>query len=148
MPPKPAMSVVSRYENRAQTPLANDGLPDTGWKTSTYLGSADLGGLKDGVGLVLDLGGLREVDSLRIRLEGAPTSLVVYAAARDVDRTPRSRRDLTSVASVDAAGSDATISLESGVVTRYVVVWLTSLPEVEPGTFRGEIKDVVVRGRS
>ncbi|MFC5676642.1 protein kinase family protein [Aeromicrobium endophyticum] len=135
-------------ENRAQTPLAIDGLPDTGWQTSTYLGSADLGGIKDGVGLVLDLGGLREVDSLRLRLEGAPTSLVVYAADQDVDRTPRSRRDLTSVASVEAAGSDASISLKSGVVTRYVVVWLTSLPEVEPGTFRGEIKDVVVRGRS
>jgi serine/threonine protein kinase len=135
-------------ENRDQTPLAIDGLPDTGWKTATYLGSPDLGGIKDGVGLVLDLGGLREVDSLRLRLEGSPTSLVVYAASRDVERTPRSRRDLTAVATVDGAGSDASISLKSGVVTRYVVVWLTSLPEVEPGTFRGEIKDVVVRGRS
>ena len=47
-----------------------------------------------------------------------------------------------------AAGSDASISLRSGIVTRYVVVWLTSLPEVEPGVFRGEIDDVVVRGRS
>jgi putative peptidoglycan lipid II flippase len=135
-------------ENREQAPLAIDGLPATGWQTSTYLGSSRLGGLKDGVGIVLDLGGLREVDSLRLQLGGSPTSIVVYTAADNIDRTPRSRRDLTSVATVDGAGSDATISLRSGIVTRYVVVWLTSLPEVEPGVFRGEIKDVVVRGRS
>jgi hypothetical protein len=135
-------------ENREQAGLAVDGVPATGWQTSTYLGSPELGGVKDGVGIVLDLGGLREVDSLRLRLEGAPTSIVVYSAAEGTERTPRARRGLTSVATVDNAGADASISLPSGIVTRYVVVWLTSLPEVEPGVFRGEIKDVVVRGRS
>lgn len=135
-------------ENRDQAPLAVDGVAGTGWQTSTYLGSPRLGGVKDGVGLVLDLGGLREVDSLRLRLTGDPTSLVIYTAAEQVTRTPRSRRDLSAVATVDAAGSDASIALPSDIVTRYVVVWLTSLPEVEPGVFRGEITDVVVRGRS
>lgn len=135
-------------ENRDQAPLAIDGLPDTGWQTTTYFGSPDLGGLKDGVGLALDLGGPREVDSVRLRLVGAPTSLVVYAASQQTTRAPRSRRDLTPVATVDSAGADASISLPSGVVTRYVVVWLTSLPEAAPGSFRGEIRDVVVQGRS
>ena len=135
-------------ENREQARLAIDGVATTGWQTSTYLGLATLGGVKDGVGLVLDLGGLREVDSLRLRLAGEPTSLVVYAASDDVTRTPRSRRDLEPVATVDGVGTDASIALRSGIVTRYLVVWLTSLPEVETGVFRGEIRDVVVRGRS
>lgn len=135
-------------ENRAEAPLAIDGVASTGWQTSTYLGSAQLGGVKDGVGLVLDLGGLREVDALRLRLGGEPTSLVVYAASDETDSTPRSRRDMRPVATVDGVGADASISLPQGIVTRYVVVWLTSLPEVEPGVFRGEIRDVVVRGRS
>ena len=135
-------------ENREQARLAIDGVATTGWQTSTYLGLPTLGGVKDGVGLVLDLGGLREVDSLRLRLAGEPTSLVVYAASDDVTRTPRSRRDLEPVATVDGVGTDASIALRSGIVTRYVVVWLTSLPEVETGVFRGEIRDVVVRGRS
>ncbi|MET0931605.1 MAG: protein kinase family protein [Aeromicrobium sp.] len=135
-------------ENRDQVPLAIDGLPETGWQTARYLGSAELGGLKDGVGLVLDLGGPREVASLRLRLAGEPTSLVIYTASQDTSRPPRSRSDLNPVATVDAAGSDASISLPAGVMTRYVVVWLTSLPEVEPDVFRGEIRDVVVRGRS
>ncbi|MCD9199368.1 protein kinase family protein [Aeromicrobium wangtongii] len=135
-------------ENRADTTFAIDGLPETGWRTSTYLGSAALGGLKDGVGIVLDLGGVREVDSVRLRLSGAPTSLVIYAAPESMDKTPRSRGDLSTVATVEGAGSDASISLRSGILTRYVVIWLTSLPEVEPGSFRGEIRDVVIRGRS
>ncbi|MET0449377.1 MAG: protein kinase family protein [Aeromicrobium sp.] len=135
-------------ENRDQVPLAIDGLADTGWQTSRYLGSAQMGGIKDGVGLVLDLGGPREVASLRLRLAGEPTSLVVYTTPEDTTKLPRSRSDLTAVATVDAAGADASISLPSGIMTRYVVVWLTSLPEVEPGVFRGEIRDVVIRGRS
>lgn len=135
-------------ENRAETKLAVDGLPDTGWRTTTYLGSPELGGLKDGVGLVLDLGGVREVDSVRLQLGGAPTSLVLYAAPETMDRVPRTRRDLATVASVDGAGSDASISLRAGTMTRYVVVWLTSLPETATGSFQGEIREVVVRGRS
>ena len=100
------------------------------------------------MGLVLDLGGVREVDSLRLRLAGEPTSIQVYTTSEDTTRAPRSLSDLNRVAGLDAAGADASISLPAGVLTRYVVVWLTSLPEVEPGVFRGEIRDVVVRGRS
>ena len=50
-------------ENPEDVGLAVDGNPETGWRTSTYYRRADLGGLKDGVGLVVDLGGPREVDS-------------------------------------------------------------------------------------
>ncbi|MET0468282.1 MAG: protein kinase family protein [Aeromicrobium sp.] len=135
-------------ENREQAPLAVDGLPETGWQTTRYLGTPELGGIKDGVGLVLDLGGAREVSSVRLRLAGEPTSLVIYTAPENTTRLPRTRSDLTAVATVDATGPDASISLPAGIVTRYVTVWLTSLPEVEPGVFVGEIRDVVIRGRS
>lgn len=135
-------------ENRELTPLVIDGDPATGWRTSTYLGSPELGGLKDGVGVVLDLGGVREVTSLRLRLAGDPTDLAVFVAGDEMRRTPRSRSGLTQVATLEGAASDASISLPADTVTRYVVVWLTSLPEIGPGEFRGEIQDVVVRGRS
>lgn len=134
-------------ENREQVPLVVDGKLSTGWRTSTYLGSAALGGLKDGVGVVLDLGGPREVTSVRLRLAGDPTDLAIYIAPEDASRTPRSRAGLTQVATLEGAATDASLSLPRRSVTRYVVVWLTSLPEIGPGEFRGEIQDVVVRGR-
>ena len=135
-------------ENPDEARLAIDDDLSTGWRTSTYLGSPELGGLKDGVGLVLDLGGPRDVDSLRVRLAGAPTSLSIYASDSTATKVPRSLRELRRVAVLNDAGTDATVSLGSGILTRYVVVWLRSLPEVEDDGFRGEIREVVIRGRS
>ncbi|WP_159085941.1 protein kinase family protein [Aeromicrobium chenweiae] len=135
-------------ENRDQTPLIVDGKASTGWRTSTYFGNPRLGGLKDGVGVVLDLGGPREVTSLRLRLAGDPTDLAIYTATDDTRRAPTTRRGLTQVATLDGAATDASISLPPDTVTRYIVVWLRSLPEIAPGEFRGGIQDVVVRGRS
>ena len=135
-------------ENPDEAPLALDGDPDTGWRTSVYYGQSELGGLKDGVGLVVDLGGPREISSLRILLGGQPTDLEVYTAADDAIAAPSGVEDLTRVARVEQAGEDATVSLPSDVVSRYVVVWLTRLPEVAPGEFRGVIREISVRGRS
>ena len=81
-------------ENPEEARLAIDDELSTGWRTSTYLGSPELGGLKDGVGLVLDLGGPRDVDSLRVRLAGAPTSLSIYASDSTATKVPRSLREL------------------------------------------------------
>ena len=124
-----------------------DGNVTTGWRTTTYFGQAALGGLKDGVGVVLDLGGPRELSSLRIRLAGGPTDVSVYASSPGASE-PRTIKGLRKIATLDAAGQDASVSLPSGFFTRYVVVWLTKLPEVEPDSFRGEIREITVEGRT
>ncbi len=135
-------------ENPEEARLAIDDKLSTGWQTSKYLGSPEMGGLKDGVGIVLDLGGPREVDSLRVRLAGEPTSFSIYASSSTAANAPTTLRGLRRVAVLNDAGTDATVSLESGILTRYVVVWLRSLPEVDDDGFRGEIREVVIRGRS
>lgn len=135
-------------ENPDETELALDGDPTTGWRTTTYFGRAELGGLKDGVGLVIDLGGPREISSLRVLLDGEPTDVEIFTAPDDAVEAPKALQDVDRVARVDRAGEDATISLPADVVSRYVVVWLTRLPEITPGEFRGVIREVSVRGRS
>ncbi len=134
-------------ENPDDVALVMDGDVNTGWSTTTYFGQAALGGLKDGVGVVLDLGGPRELSSLRIRLAGGPTDVSVYASSPGAEE-PRSLKGLRKIATLDAAGPDASVSLQSGLLTRYVVVWLTELPEVEPDNFQGEIREISVQGRS
>ena len=47
-------------ENPELAPLAVDGDPATSWRTATYLQNFGPGGLKTGVGLVLDLGGAHD----------------------------------------------------------------------------------------
>lgn len=135
-------------ENSDLAPLAIDGDERTGWRTSRYFGRPDLGGLKGGVGLLVDLGGPRELSSVRVRLAGRPTDLSVLVAPDDATGPPRTLRGLRRAAVVDDAGVDTTVSLASDVVTRYVVVWLRSLPEDTDGEYVGEIREIGVRGRS
>ncbi|MCW2750671.1 MAG: hypothetical protein JWR83_1781 [Aeromicrobium sp.] len=137
-----------KEENPQEAPAAADGNLKTGWQTSTYFGSPALGGLKDGVGVVLDLGGTREVDSVRVRLAGSPTSFSVFTASASATAPPTNIAGLRRVAVIDRSGGDSSITLQSGVTTRYVVVWLQSLPQIADGQFRGEIREVIVRGRS
>lgn len=137
-----------REENPDLVNAAIDGKQSTGWKTSTYFGSPQLGGLKPGVGLLFDLGGVREVDSVRIQLNGSPTNLSIYSSQVTSSQQPTKLSQLQSVASLDGSGVDASLSLPAGVDTRYVLVWLTSLPQVADGEYRGEIREVVIRGRS
>ena len=134
-------------ENPDQVERVVDGDPDTGWRTTTYFRRPQLGGLKDGVGVVLDLGGPRELTSLRIRLAGGPTDLAVYASAPGAS-TPTTLKDLRRIAALDLAGPDASVSVPSGLLTRHVVVWLTALPETGPDEYRGEIREITVEGRS
>ena len=139
---------ADKTENSRDAKLAIDGDLQTGWHTSSYFGNARLGGLKDGVGIVVDLGGPREVDSVRIRLAGRPTSFSLYASSAEANVLPKSLQTLRRIATVGDAGLDSTVSLPAGVLTRYVVVWLTKLPEFSAGTFRGEITEISIRGRS
>ena len=127
--------------------FAVDGDPSTGWQTSTYFGSPTFGGLKDGVGLVLDLGSAHEVQQVRVRLRGEPTDLSVRVAPATATRVPRSLGDTRNTVSANRVGSDIAMALGQPQFTRYVVVWVRSLPEITPGEYRAEITEVVIRGR-
>lgn len=133
-------------ENPESTALAVDGDPSTGWPTAAYYGQPDLGGLKEGVGVALDLGGPVELEELSVRLAGSPTTFSVLVSSAQAGR-PRSPDDLRRVARVRDAGTDAVVNVPDGEVARYVVIWLERLPRAGDA-FRGEIREISVRGRS
>jgi hypothetical protein len=125
------------------TGLVVDGDPATAWRTSTYKQDFGPGGLKDGVGLVLDLGEARSVAEVALRLVGSPTDLELYV----VDEAPTgvpSEQGLSPAATVSAAAEE-TVVLDEPASGRYLVVWITSLPTVPDG-FRSEVAEVVPRG--
>ncbi len=133
-------------ENDDEASLAVDGKPDTAWTTQSYFDQfGPDGGLKTGVGLTLDLGQEREVSTVDLRLDGAPTAVEVYSS----DEPPSDVVGLTRVAAGTAEGTDLSLDpeLDDGepVTARYLVVWLTSLPAAG-AEFRGSIAEVVVRG--
>jgi len=131
-------------ENPDDAPNAIDGDAATSWATSTYRGDAALGGLKPGVGLMVDLGNDQDVKSVTVRFKGEPTSFEVYAAPAGVTESPESIDQLDKVATKADATERANVQLDPSPSTRFVLVWLTKLPSV-PGGFRGEITDITVR---
>lgn len=132
-------------ENPNEVPLAIDGKPNTGWRTMTYKDNPHLGGLKSGVGLVLDLGSDQEVGSVEVRLVGAPTDLELYATPPGVNDPPAELSDARRLTGVSADGTSALLRVDPAVHTRFLVVWLTKLPPVTGGGYRGEITEVTVR---
>ncbi|KQT90913.1 hypothetical protein ASG49_14455 [Marmoricola sp. Leaf446] len=131
-------------ENPEEAPAAIDGDPATAWTTVTYRNRPDLGGLKDGVGLMLDLGEDREVGSVVVRFATSPTSFSVYAAPRGATSFPTAVSDMEEVATRDAAPARAAVRLDSRPTTRYLLVWLTELPPADGG-YQGAISEIAVR---
>ena len=131
-------------ENPDLAPLAIDGDPGTAWQTMEYYGNPKFGLLKDGVGLVLDLGRQKQVSSVQVTLGGRPTSLDILAAPEGSSR-PTGVDSLRKVASADGVGGRTTLQLSKPVTTQYLVVWLTSLPP-EAGAYRGRVSEITVKG--
>jgi len=130
-------------ENGDEAPQAADGNPGTAWKTMEYYGNPKFGLLKDGVGLVLDLGSEQEVSSAQVTVVGSPTSLQVLAAPEGSSK-PTSVDNLRRVATANGVGGKTDLKFQRPVTTRYLVVWLTSLPP-DGGSYRGRIAEIVVR---
>lgn len=128
-------------ENPELTPLAVDGKPGTAWSTMTYEQDFGPGGLKDGVGLVLDLGEAYDVSSLDLTFVGTPTGFQVFVT----DAAPTDVAGLTPAAEGTADEARTRVDLDRPATGRFVTLWLTSLPEVDDG-WRGQVAEVAVRG--
>ena len=107
---------------------AVDGYSSTAWTTERY-DSAAFGGLKPGVGLLLDLGTPTALRTVQVGLTAPGASLQVRAA----DTVGASAEAFRLVASVRDTGQLATVPLPPGAKGRYWLVWLTGLPRTGRG---------------
>jgi putative peptidoglycan lipid II flippase len=136
-----------KTENPDEVSLAYDGDPATRWRTMLYFGNPKLGNIKRGVGLVLDLGDPQAVRSVQLKLSGTGTAVEFRVPQTDPSQTPKppmsSDNRWRTVAAESNAGESATLTAEQDVTTRYVLVYLTSLPK-EGNGYRGGIYEVEV----
>jgi len=128
-------------ENPDEAGLAVDGNPSTSWQTSRYDQQFGPGGLKTGVGLVLDLGADHDVSAVDLTTLGSPTGVQIYVTSQD----PTNLQGAKVAGESTLDGNRGTVSLDPAVGGRYVVVWLTQLPTA-PGGFRGGVAEAVVKG--
>ncbi len=90
-------------ENPDLAGRAVDGDPSTAWQTVEYYRNPQFGNLKEGVGLVVDLGRPQQVASVQVTLIGNPTSLEILAAPEG-GADPSGVASLTRVAAADGVG--------------------------------------------
>ncbi|TDD48497.1 serine/threonine protein kinase [Nonomuraea terrae] len=117
--------------------LAIDGKPGTLWKTETYT-SADLGRLKDGVGLLLDMGKSMQIGDVEVTLSDASGASVELKVGDSAELG-----SLKTVATAKDASGKTTLTPEQATSGQYVLIWFTRVP-TDAGTFHGTIYEVVV----
>ncbi|MGV4888367.1 protein kinase family protein [Streptomyces viridosporus] len=128
-------------ENPRDIDKVYDSVPGTYWQTS-YYESADLGRLKPGVGVILDLGKTQQIGKVTVSFMGN-TSVELRAASSDAGGQPTSFDAYTKVA--EGTGDSVTLKPEKALESRYLLVWLTELPvQADDGKWRGRVVDVKV----
>lgn len=125
-------------ENDQLAPRVFDGNPQTAWTSEGYM-TANLGGLKQGVGVILDLGSgvtPRKVD-------------LVLQSQSDVSIYLSAQRSLDGARKVgEKAGANGTVSftIDEPKQAQYLIVWFTLLSRDTDGFYRASLGEVTVYG--
>ena len=126
-------------DNPGDAALAFDGDTATSWSTYEYRGSPAFGNLKDGVGLLLDLGSAQDIAAVTIT-SAAPGATVEIRTGDSADGD----LDSFDVVAGDELGDETELAFDEQVSAQYVLVWITGLVPSEGG-FSAGIAEVSVQ---
>ncbi|MFE6664086.1 serine/threonine protein kinase [Streptomyces sp. NPDC057697] len=119
-------------DGKAQHPgdvrLTYDGDSSTYWRSKTFIGGPKLAPFKQGVGIVYELNSDQPVSSASISLQfgGDHTTASLYATDSLNSSTPLT--SMKKIATTETNGTEAKLRTKSPVKTRFVLVWLTEVP--------------------
>jgi hypothetical protein len=138
-------------ENPDETQLAHDGDASTAWETGLYAHRPNFGGLKQGVGLLVDLGSVQRVTTVTVLMTKPGATLELRAA----DTAAAQAAGYSVVATASNAGAHPPQGQPTGTVTltpaggafsaRYWLLWITLLPSDGSG-FRVGVAEVTFHG--
>ncbi len=85
--------------------------------------------IKDGVGIIYDLGSEQEVSaaSIGLRFSGDHTTLALYAT--DSMHPAKPVKEPKKIAGTTTNDTTVNLSAEKPVKTRYVLLWITAMPK-------------------
>jgi putative peptidoglycan lipid II flippase len=132
-------------ENPNQVRFAIDDRPGTAWRTVAY-NSPSFGGLKSGVGLILDLGESQTVRQVKLRLPDEGANVEIRTTAVTAAQPPDALSAYQVASAATGAGREETLRFAVPAKTRFLLIWITQLPSGGGPTCRGGISDVTVSG--
>jgi hypothetical protein len=124
-------------EHNSELGRIYDGKASTFWSSDGYA-SSSFGGLKKGVGVVVDLGQPAKVHQVVLTLPDA-SDVTVYVG------DSASRGSATEIGSSRGKKGEVTFSAKGdGAAGQYVIVWFTKISQVSDGRFRATLAEVAV----
>jgi serine/threonine protein kinase len=142
-------------ENQTTAPAAIDNSLSTSWSTSYYFNHPNLGGLKPGTGLLIDMGKQVRLSQVEVLFASTGSTTASIYLGNNAAMSENALSDFTLVSPSATATGDHKFPVSSQATGRYVLIWLTSLPQLPkppPGQsssntyFEGQVFNVVVRG--
>ena len=97
-----------------------DGDDETRWRTDTYNGP-DFGNLKDGLGIVVDMGDTVQITAVQLTTPSRGISYEIRAADEILDP-----EDWETVATVPASEDVSYIPFTEQLESRYLLIWITA----------------------
>lgn len=155
-PPPPATTKLPIISARDYDPLGSgremparvrravDGNPATAWTTEVYK-NPTYSGKKSGVGLYVDLGAVKVVKRVTITWREPGASFQIMVPKGAATKAPASIVSWTDVATNSVADATSDIALAAPVKTRYILVWITSVPKTNHG-FQAGVSEIEVFG--
>jgi len=124
-------------ERNSEAPRVYDGDKSTFWSSEGYA-SANLGGLKKGVGIIVDLGQTAKVKQVELELPDAADVTVYVNGDNTLDGA-------TELGSSSGKKGTVTITADKPATGKFVMVWFTKVSQVNDGRYRATLAEITVR---
>jgi hypothetical protein len=128
-------------ENDDTAGLAVDRDATTSWTTAGYRDNPHFGGLKSGVGLLIDLGRTKSVRLAELALSATGADVELRAG----DTRPQQATDLPLIAVRNHAAARTRMALSHPTKARFWLVWFTSVPR-DQSVFRIGVAEIALLG--
>jgi hypothetical protein len=134
-------------------PNVVDGSAGTGWKTEHYYNSPNFGGLKPGMGILINLGSPQDVFSVTVQFMNPGATVELKTGASDPGANSDGDKQVvdsyTTIAGPDVVGSTKVFLVPEGQKVQYLLVWISKLPPApdDPTTYQVGVQDIKVQVR-
>jgi hypothetical protein len=135
---------------------AVDGNPATAWKTDRYE-VPNFGGIKKGMGVLIDLGADTSVSAVDLELGNANTDVELYGGAAATAGAAADKANDANITQTLQQIGPSKANAQSRLVlqvadpskkVRFVLVWFTRLPQQPGGGYRLVVSEVKIRGQA